>query len=185
MPSQGQIIIDQFTGNTIEFLETANDTKGERVTLKISQKTNGQMVDDHTHVLQVETFRVISGRMTYFLDGEKKFLTAGEEITLPKNVPHNHYNTDDEPVEYIQTITPALDIDYFVENVGGLINDGKVKNGKLPFLQGMVTLKYLDSPTYLANIPVPVQRILSSILAPFARAIGYRAIYKKYTGIEK
>jgi len=185
MPTQGQIITDRFTGNTIEFLETSKDTKGKRVTLKIMQKSKGRMVDDHMHVLQVETFKVLSGTMSYFLDGEKKNLKAGEEITLPRNIPHNHYNTSDQPVVYIQTITPGLDIDYFIENVGGLINDGKVKNGKLPFLQGMVTLKYLDSPTYLANIPIPLQHGLSSILAPLARAMGFLAINKKYTGIEK
>jgi quercetin dioxygenase-like cupin family protein len=185
MPTKGQILADKFTGDSFEFIETAKDTNGERVTIKVTLASKGRTVDDHIHVLQDETFKMISGRMTYFLDGKKHYLNAGEEVTLPKNKAHNHYNTDDGPAVYYQTISPAIDVDYFLENLFGLINDGKVKNGKLPFLQGMVTIKYLESPSFLANMPRGLQTGLAAVLAPVARMFGYRAIYKKYTGMEK
>ena len=185
MPTKGKIVIDQFTGDSFEFLETAADTNGKKVKLKVTLKSKGQTVDDHIHVLQDETFEMITGRMTYFLNGEKKYLNPGEKVTLPKDVPHNHYNTDDSPAVYIQTISPGIDIDFFIENLIGMINDGKVKNGKLPFLQAMVTLKHLESPSYLAALPRPLQKNMANILSPIARLMGYRAIYKKYTGIEK
>jgi len=185
MPTKGQILVDKFTGDTFEFLETSSDTSGERVTIKVTLKSKGQTVDDHIHILQEESFKVLSGRMTYFLDGKKHLLNEGEEVVLPKNKAHNHYNIEDEPVEYIQTITPGIDVDLFLENLFGMINDGKVKDGKLPFLQAMVTGKYLESPSRLASIPLGPQNILINILGPIARLFGYRAIYKKYTGIEK
>ena len=185
MPTKGQKLIDKFTGDTIEFIETSSDTNGERVTLKVTLKSKGQTVDDHIHILQDESFKVLSGRMTYFLDGEEHYLNEGEEVVLPKNKAHNHYNTDDQPAEYIQTISPGIDVDLFLENLFGMINDGKVKDGKLPFLQAMVTGKYLESPSRLAAIPIGPQNFLISTLGPLARLFGYRAIYKKYTGIEK
>ena len=185
MPTKGQILTDKLTGDTFEFLETTADTNGERVTLKINLKSKGRTVDDHIHLIQDETFKVISGRMTYFQNGKEGRVNAGEEVTLEHDIPHNHYNMDDEPAVYIQTISPAMDIDYFLENLFGMINDGKVKDGKLPFLQAMVTLKHLESPSLLANLPRPLQKGLATILAPIARMMGYRAIYKKYTGIEK
>ena len=185
MPAKGQKLIDKFTGDTIEFMETSADTNGERVTLKVSLKSKGQTIDDHIHIIQEESFKILSGRMTYFLDGEQHHAEAGEEIFLPKNKAHNHYNMDDEPAEYIQTIIPGLDVDYFLENYFGMINDGKVKDGKLPFLQAMVTAKYLESPSRLAAIPMGFQNLLINILGPTARLFGYRAIYKKYAGIEK
>lgn len=181
----GQKLTDKFTGDCFEFLETAKDTNGARVTLKVHLKSKGQTVDDHIHLLQNETFKVLSGRLTCLQNGTTQTVNAGDDITLPKNTPHNHYNMDDEPVEYIQTISPAMDIDYFIENLFGMINDGKVKEGKLPFLQAMVTLKYLESPSLLANLPRGVQKGLAAFLAPIARLFGYRAIYKKYTGVEK
>ncbi|WP_143960447.1 cupin domain-containing protein [Litoribacter populi] len=185
MPTKGQIVIDNFTGDTIEFLETSSDTNGERVTLKVTLKSKGQTVDDHLHPLQDESFKVLSGRMTYLLDGKQNYVSAGEEIILPKNKPHNHYNTSDEPVEFIQTIIPGIDVDYFIENLFGMINDGKVKEGKLPFLQAMVTARYLESPSRLAAIPMGLQNVLIHTIGPLARTFGYRALYKKYTGIEK
>ncbi len=185
MPTKGQKLTDKFTGDSIEFIETSADTNGARVTIKVTLKSKGQTVDDHIHLLQKESFKILSGRLTYFLNGEKNHVNAGEEIVLPKNKAHNHYNMDDEPTEFIQTITPGIDVDFFLENLFGMINDGKVKGGKLPFLQAMVTARYLESPSRLADIPMGIQNVLISILGPTARLLGYRAIYKKYTGIEK
>lgn len=185
MPTKGQKLVDKFTGDTIEFIETSADTNGERVTLKVTLKSKGQTVDDHLHLMQEESFKILSGRMTYFLSGEQHHVNAGEEVVLPRNKAHNHYNTDDEPAVYIQTITPGIDVDLFLENLFGMINDGKVKNGKLPFLQAMVTGKYLESPSRLASIPIGPQNFLINTLGPLARLLGYRAIYQKYTGIDK
>lgn len=80
-------------------------------------KKKGQTIDDHFHILQDESFKILSGRMTYFLDGKKHTLTAGKEVILPKNKAHNHYNMDDVPAEYIQTITPGMDVGLFIENL--------------------------------------------------------------------
>ena len=185
MPTKGQKLIDKFTGDAIEFIETSADTNGERVTLKVTLKSKGQRVDDHIHLLQDESFKILSGRMTFLLDGKQQYVNTGEELTLPKNKAHNHYNSDNEPAEYLQTITPGIDVDLFLENYFGMINDGTVKEGKLPFLQAMVTAKYLDSPSRLASIPLGPQNVLVNILGPIARLFGYRAIYKKHTGIDK
>ncbi|GAB5553068.1 MAG: hypothetical protein Sapg2KO_26590 [Saprospiraceae bacterium] len=185
MPHQGQKIVDKFSGDTIEFLETAADTNGERITIKWTLVSKGQTVDDHIHLLQNETFKVTAGRLTCIQNGEIVHVNAGEEIVLPKNTPHNHYNEDDQPAEYIQVIEPAYDLDYFAENLFGMINDGIVKEGKMPFFQAMITGQYLDSKTFLAAIPLKLQQTLAAILGPILRVFGYRALYKKYTDIEK
>ena len=185
MPIQGQIATNPINGDSYEFLETAKDSNGQRVTLKATIKSKGQLVPKHYHVFQDETFEVISGQLTIFLDGQTKTLLAGEKITLPKNTPHNHFNNEDIAVTYIHTVTPALDFDFLIENLVGLAADGKSKNGKYGLVQELVTLKYLDSKSYLADIPIGVQKLLMNIIAPIGRLIGYRAIYKKYSGIEK
>ncbi|MFZ9982252.1 MAG: cupin domain-containing protein, partial [Cyclobacteriaceae bacterium] len=108
------------------------------------------------------------------------------KILLPKNIPHNHYNNDDDnPVVYIHSVTPALDFDLLIENLVGLAADGKSKNGKYGLVQELVSLKYLDSTSYLADIPVGMQKVMMNIIAPIGRLLGYRAVYKKYSGVEK
>lgn len=185
MPTKGQITINPTNGDSYEFLETARDTNGQHVTLKATIYSKGQLVPKHFHVFQDETFEVVSGQLTVWLDGQTRTLSAGEKITLPKNIPHNHYNSEDIPLSYIHTITPALDFDYLIENLAGLAADGKGKNGKYGLVQELVTLKYLDSKSYLADIPIGIQKILMNTIAPIGRLFGYRAIYKKYSGIEK
>lgn len=185
MPTKGQTIINPTNDDTYEFLETANDTNGERVTMKAIIRSKGQLVPNHFHVFQDETFEVISGQLTVLLEGQTHILSAGEKITLPKNIPHNHYNNDHTPVTYLHSVTPALDFDFLIENLVGLAADGKSKNGKYGLVQELVALRYLDSKSYLADIPLGVQKVLMNIIAPIGRFFGYRAIYKKYSGIEK
>ncbi|HMR18500.1 MAG TPA: cupin domain-containing protein [Sphingobacterium sp.] len=185
MPVKGQKITNPTNGDAYEFIETAEDTNGECVQLKATIASKGQLVPKHYHVFQDETFEIISGRLTVLLDGQIKTLSAGEKITLPKNVPHNHYNNENTAVTYLHSVTPALDFDYLIENLVGLATDGKSKNGKYGLVQELVSLKYLDSKSYLADIPIGIQKILMNVVAPIGRLFGYRAIYKKYSGIEK
>jgi quercetin dioxygenase-like cupin family protein len=185
MPTKGQILTNSDTGDIYEFLETAKDTNGKRVTIKMTLESKGELVPNHFHALQDEHFEVVSGNLTILVDGKKQVLTQGEKITLSKNKPHNHYNNHNEPVVFIQSVTPALDFDYLLENIIGLTIDGKMPNGKAGLVQELVTLKYLDSKSYLADIPIGLQKFLMNIIAPIGRMFGYRAIYKKYSGIEK
>jgi quercetin dioxygenase-like cupin family protein len=185
MPTQGQRITIPTTGDTYEFLETAKETGGARVSMKVTTRSRGPLVPRHFHVLQDETFEVVSGRLTVWVNGETKTLTASESITLRNSIPHNHFNDDAEPVTYLHSVTPALDFEYLIENLAGLAADGKGKNGKYGLIQELVTLRYLDSKAFLADIPVGLQKLMMKTIAPVARLFGYRAIYRKYSGIEK
>lgn len=185
MPIKGQILSDPNTGDIYEFLETAKDTNGQRVTIKMTLKSKGELVPNHFHALQDEHFEVVSGNLTILLDGKKQVLTPGEKTTLPKNKPHNHYNDTNETVVFIQSVTPALDFDYLLENIIGLTIDGKMPNGKAGIVQELVTLKYMDSKSYLASIPQGLQKFMMNVVGPIGRIFGYRAIYKKYSDIEK
>lgn len=185
MPVKGQVITDKFTGDIVEFMETSADTGGVYVRMKLTRKTKNPFSDDHIHVLQDESFQILSGRMAYVIDGETRYVDSGEEITLPKNKAHNHFNPDDEPLVYIQTFTPGLDMDFFFENMFGMINDGKIRNGKIPFPQKIATGRYLQSPTRQASIPMGLQNVMINLLGPIVRMLGYRALYEQYTGQEK
>lgn len=185
MPQTGKIIENPNTGDIFEFLETAKTSNGERMVLKQTIKTKGYLYPNHLHSLQDESFEVIEGKLTIWLEGKTKTLTAGEKITLPKNKAHNHFNNDDVPATFIQTVFPALDFEYLLENIIGLTIDGKIHNGRVGLIQELTTLKYLDSKTFLPGIPIVIQKLSMNLVGPVARLFGYRAIYEKYSGIEK
>ena len=185
MPTKGQIITNAINGNSYEFMETSKDTGGAFVTMKATINQKGKLVPDHFHTLQDETFEVVSGQMTILSEGTTIILNAGDKISLPRNMPHNHFNESDAPLVYIHTVTPALDFEYLIENMIGLVGDGKSIDGKLSLVQQLVTLKYLDSKSFLVDMPLGVQKFLMNTVAPVARLLGYRAVYKKYSGFEK
>lgn len=185
MAYKGQLLVNPITNDITEFLATSADSDGQLLEIKLTQKSKGPLVPNHFHVLQDEHFKVISGKLSVWLNGKTFILSAGEQITLPKNVPHNHFNEQNEPLVVVQSVSPALDFEYLLENLNGLIADGKMKNGKASLMQELVTLKYLDSKSFLAGIPVGIQKVLMNTLGPIGRILGYRAIYKKYSGIEK
>lgn len=185
MPVKGQILEIPQTGDVFQYLETSKDTNGERMTLKQTIKAKGHLYPNHLHTLQDEDFEVLDGKLTIWLDGKTKTILKGEKITLPRHIPHNHFNNDDEPVTFIQTVYPALDFEYLLENIICLTIDGKMVKGKASMVQQLVTLRYLDSKTFLPRIPIVLQKMLMNIVGPVGRLFGYRAIYKKYSGIEK
>lgn len=185
MPVKGQLITIPTSGDSYEFIETSKDSNGACVVMKATIVSKGPLVPKHFHVLQDETFEVLSGQLTVLTGGKMTVYHPGEKVVLPKNIPHNHYNNADEPVTYIHTVTPGLDFDYLIENLAGLAADGKAKNGKYGLIQELVSLRYLDSKSFLADIPLGLQKVMMYFIAPIGRLIGYRAIYRKYSGIEK
>ena len=185
MPTPGSIIHNPDTGDSYEFIETSAGTGGERVVMKAVIRRKGQLVPKHFHMLQDETFDVVSGQLTVWLDGKETVHGPGSRVELPKGVAHNHYNASDEPLTYIHTVSPGLDFDHLIENLVGLAADGKSKDGDYGLMQQLVSLRYLDSRSYLADMPVGLQDALSAVVGPLGRLLGYRAIYRKYSGFEK
>lgn len=185
MPTKGQKLQNPYTGDTYEFLETAADTNGDYIKVMVTLKSRGARMPDHIHTLQDEFFEVISGKLTVVDRGEKIIIYPGGAKYFPRDRPHNHYNDHLGTVTFIQTVSPALDFDYLLETLHGLSCEGRIRKGKIGFLQQMVLLKYIESKRVLADVPLGLQNALVNALAPVGRILGYRAVYKKYSGIEK
>jgi quercetin dioxygenase-like cupin family protein len=185
MASVDQRLTNFSTGDTYLFLETAESSDGKCVSIRTTLFSEGPIVPKHVHVLQTESFEIISGALTIWADGKEFEIGPGESITFPVNTPHNHYNNYDEPAIYIHTVTPALDFEHLVEGLVGLASDGKALGGNYGLIQELVSLKYLDSKAFLADIPIGIQKVMMNTIAPIARLFGYRAVYPKYSGFEK
>jgi len=177
MPVKGQKFIDPQTGDTSEFIETAKETGGKYVKVKWTMKPGGIKVVKHMHPGFDETFEVISGKLTWEESDKKGKTGAGETITLKKGLNHAHNNEENEDLVMCQTFSPALDTDYLVETISWLSANGKWKGGQPAFLQAMLWGQTLQCKTYLASIPRPVQDVLSVLLAPVAKMLGYKTYY--------
>jgi quercetin dioxygenase-like cupin family protein len=171
------------SGDVIEILETSATTGGEYVRSRILFAVGGLRVPAHIHPHQDEEYKVVSGKLTYFLDGEKHIADAGTTITLPRGIRHEHYSEGPEAAVTIQTLKPGLDFDYLLENLFGLGAEGHLK-GISYFLQLMVILAKMKSAFVLADIPIWLQKTVAKMVTPIAYVFGYRAVYERFSGEE-
>lgn len=173
------------SGDSMELLESSAMTGGERVRARIVFKGGtGLRVVPHIHPLQDETYEVISGNLTYLLDGAKHVAPAGTTVCLPRGVSHQHYSEGPEDAVTIQTMTPGLDFDYLLEGIFGLGSEGRGLSGIGNALNALVWLARLKSGFVRSDFPSWFQKGIARIVAPILELLGYRAVYKRFSGEE-
>jgi quercetin dioxygenase-like cupin family protein len=171
------------SGDSTELLETAAMTNGQYVRARTVFGPNGIRVPSHLHADQDETYEVISGTLTYVLNGKKQLAPPGTTVHLPRGIPHQHFSEGPEPAATIQTMKPAGDFDFVLETLLGLGSEGRLRGPDF-FVQGMVMIGRMKSPVMLAVIPIWLQRAIARVFTPVAELFGYHAVYKRFSGEE-
>jgi|RhiMetdeSRZDD1v2_1073273.scaffolds.fasta_scaffold09279_3 quercetin dioxygenase-like cupin family protein len=139
----------------------------------------GANVPAHVHPAQEERFQVLSGTVTFWVDGRRTNATAGATVVAPPGSVHAFLNDDGE-AHLMAEVRPALDLQEFLESAAGLARAGRitargVPKGPRALLQVAVLARHFEPCTYLARPPLRVQRALLRPLARVARLFGYRA----------
>lgn len=181
MAYKNKTITNPKTGQTIKFIQTAKDTGGRLLEMESKFKANSTEPPLHYHPRQEEDFSLITGELTVKINGVVKTYTAGDKFHVPKNTPHSMWNASDSPAILNWKVTPALNTEYFFENSIGLAHDGKTNERGMPsFLQVALLANEYSNIVRFSKPPFIIQKIVFSLLAPFAWLAGYRATYKKY-----
>lgn len=136
---------------------------------------------EHIHPEQTELWKVLTGELRVSIDGDEQTLTDGEEITLPSNVPHRHWNPTDKPIRVVWERRPAFQTETWAESVYALAQAGKTDEEGVPNpLQIAVWLDSFPAETaYPTVVPVRVQQRLAALLAPLGRLAGFEAEYSR------
>jgi hypothetical protein len=79
-------------------------------------------------------------------------------------------------------LSALLFIEDFFETLYGLARAGKVNAEGLPksYLHTAVLVQRFQPETWVAGIPIPIERVLIGTLAALGRARGYRKKYPQY-----
>ncbi len=179
MAKAGDVIEIPRTGEKAVFLQTAADTNGELLQMEFQLKP-GSSPKMHIHLDVDERIEVIAGRVRVKVGKEERVLGPGEAAELPRGKTHTFYPEDGEMLRMIVEVRPARDFETLFETVFGLYRDGKTSRfGGEALLQGAVLGR--ANNTYIAGIPIVVQRILFVIVAPVARLFGHRPRYDRYS----
>ncbi len=104
-------------------------------------------------------------------------------MIVPRGAGHVWGNPFDDPATVVVTLRPALAMETFFETLFGLASDGKFsKRTQLPtFLQAVVLFHEFRDEIGSPGVAGTATRGLLAVLAPLARARGYRSIHSQYS----
>lgn len=94
---------------------------GGRYSMVESVAAPGAASPAHYHA-EDEVFQVLSGTMTFMLDGEIISAPEGSTVVIPAGVPHSWKNRTSTAVRVLATFTPG-GVEAFLESLGGLAPD--------------------------------------------------------------
>jgi len=172
----GQAINNRRTGQSMRFLQTAADTSGALLQIETVNLPTGIPEPTHIHPHQESRAHVTAGSLLFVVDGIRRRLVAGEEITIPAGVPHHFLNDGYNDAVSIQEFRPALRTAEFFQALFDLAARGELDDRGMPSLLRLAIL----APEFADEIrvvkpPWPVQRAAFALLAPIARMRGYAA----------
>ncbi|MFB6170957.1 MAG: cupin domain-containing protein [Haloarculaceae archaeon] len=132
--------------------------------------------EEHVHPKQAEWFEVLAGEFRVAYGDVERTLSEGEEVTLPRGVPHTHWNPTDAPARVRWERRPARQSEAWLETAYVLAQAGETgPDGTPGLLQTAVTFDEYPDDTYLTRLPVGLQKAAVTVLAPVGRLAGYEA----------
>jgi mannose-6-phosphate isomerase-like protein (cupin superfamily) len=178
MPYAGQTLNNPYTGERIIFEQTEQDTGGALVAFEhFMLPRAAPTFPEHVQLNQEEQFEIISGTARYRLNGVEGQAHSGETVVIPPGAIHiNCWNAGPEALKMRHSFRPALGTDIFFETIFTLAMNGKTNaRGEVNLLQLAVIGNEIESQTFNAGIPIPLQRLALPVLAMIGRLLGYRA----------
>ena len=174
------------TGDTIVFHRRAADTNGELLEGEVIAAPYTPGLPEHVHPNQDEYFEVLEGSIAFKVGGEVRHLSEGEDIHLPRGVPHMWWNETGEEARTRFEARPALRLETVLETFFGLARDGKTDDRGLPnVLQTAVIMNEFRDVAYLADPSLFTQKLLFGPLAPIGKLRGYEPYYPKHSSTEE
>jgi quercetin dioxygenase-like cupin family protein len=112
--------IETLPGEKILFRVRSGEVGGRYAVLE-TVAAPGSASPAHYHA-EDEVFQVLSGTMTFMLDGEIVSAPAGTTVVIPAGVPHCWKNRSDGEVRMLATFTPG-GVEALFERLGTLTPD--------------------------------------------------------------
>jgi mannose-6-phosphate isomerase-like protein (cupin superfamily) len=179
-PRDPRRIENRVQGDAVTFLETSEETGGERTLIELEAAPGGGTTP-HYHLTYSEVFRVREGRLTVDIDGAQHALGPGDEALAPAGSLHRWRNLGSERCVAQVELRPgragfeqALRVGYALANEGRVLKNGTPRN---PLY---IALLLEWSEIRLPGVYTALDRVLR-LLAQVARRRGVdRRLARRY-----
>lgn len=177
MVQVGESFENPVTRERFVWRATAGSTGGEYCEFDLHLGPGAKLAAAHRHPGQLETFSLLSGVVEMKVAGQRRAVSAGEEVAVPMGAAHAWGNTSDEPAHVVVRLTPSYLIEEYFEAFCRIASEGRANKLGLPRnpLQFAVLIdQHLDEfalPSPLAQaVAAPAIRALAVV----GRAAGFR-----------
>ncbi len=168
------------TGEKLTFLRRPGDTQGEVLEMEFFVREFALVAARaHIHTKSEERLEVIAGTARVRIGEEEQIVGPGEPVVIPAGTVHAIHGEPGQYLHFRLQMRPPMKTETMFETVIALHRDGKNFRG---LLQSAVLAKEHD--TYLARLPVWLQKPIITVLATVGRLMGRRARYEEYSGPE-
>jgi len=138
----------------------------------------GGDVPEHSHPRQRETWEVIGGDVTFWIDGRERRATAGDRLVAEPGIGHRFINTGATEAHLRVEVSPGLELQAFLEGAAALARAGAFDRRGLPrSLRQLPALAdfalRFRHVTVIASPPVWLQDLL---FPPLARLHAHRSM---------
>jgi mannose-6-phosphate isomerase-like protein (cupin superfamily) len=159
-------------GTSFVVVESAADSGGRRVEFEITMAPGALGPPKHFHPSQEESWSVVDGELSVFVDDDWRALGAGEELRIPPNTVHTLRNRSDGVVQFRDVHVPALDFQDYIEDLHRLAAAGKVTGRMTPstLINGAMVLRGHRTTQLSASA---AQRFAENVLSVIGRVLGY------------
>jgi quercetin dioxygenase-like cupin family protein len=177
MAYRGQILDNPISGERFVFLETAEDTEGERLAFELVVSLDGHVPGGHVHPTQEERFEMVSGTMKFRKGLKTVVATAGESVVVPPGTYHRFANAGDEAAVVRVEVRPALRMEELYETAVALAREGRTLRTGLP--------KPLDLALFMREFDQEVRApfapgLVGAVMAPLAWMGARRGLDDRY-----
>ncbi len=112
-----------FQGLGVRWIVTGEQTAGALAIVEHDLAPRSLGAPMHTHEREDEISHVTAGRLGVQIGEDVLEARPGDTVVKPRGVPHAFWNPGDEPVRFLEVITPAGFETYF-EDIAPLLNAG-------------------------------------------------------------
>ena len=153
---------------TLRRIKTDNGVEELRLTGSLPAQRRGPPL--HIHFEEDERGEVVSGTLSALVGGNPLVIKAGGFGHFPKGSAHRWWNDGDEELVLRGVVTPAVDLDRYLQAMFEVLNAGPPNR---PPIFYMAHVLYRHRKTQLALVvPRAVQRILFPIVVLLGTVLG-------------
>ena len=168
-------LVNRHTGESLELRRFHRDGE-EILEIRGTLPPRSEGPPLHIHHLEDEEGRVLAGTLSAVLGARRIDAGPGQEIRLPRGVPHRWWNEGDHPLSFVGLARPVVDLDRYLQAVFEVMNAGEPNRPPLFYL-AHAALRHRRTQTVLA-MPQPVQAVV------FRAAVALGTVLGKYRGTD-